>query len=600
MVLSYPLLLTFAGALGLAVAATPLVRSLARRADWLAQPSADRWHRQPVALHGGYALAGACLVVALLMVPLGPVAPLLAGACLMFLLGALDDVFKFRAATKLAVQTAIAGLIVYLAPAVMVTGQPVLDQLIALVWIVGVTNAFNLLDNMDGLSAGVAAIAAGCYLAVLAGFGATPLALVVAAFAGATLGFLLFNFQPASIFMGDSGSLFIGSFLASVALYAAPVLESHLAPVAAIPLFILLIPIFDTAFVTVTRRMAGRSPMVGGRDHLSHRLVVLGIHERTAVLALYVLAAIGGALGVSFLLVDLGLTSILVAAYAILLAGLGVVLGHVEAHAAPSGDEPHAPLVSEVAYRNRTYEVLLDVALLTLAYYSAFRYRFGGPEFEHFLTYFAASFPIVIGCQILGLAAAGKYRQMWRSFGAPELFSLLRGIGYGLAASILVVLYLYRFEGFSRLVFALDGALMTVLLVGSRLAITSVDDYLRKQRRRGRPVLIYGAGRGGTLVLRELLENRDLDAAPAGFLDDSPDKQRLRIEGLPVLGTLQDLPHVARACGAIELIVAIRDLDRQRLGVVAALCREHGLRPRVMRFALEDLGPVPHVRSTSA
>ncbi|CAN5634562.1 hypothetical protein BH23ACI1_BH23ACI1_25030 [soil metagenome] len=597
------LILTLVVTLALAAAVTPLVRTIAHRSRFLAHPSADRWHRRPIALLGGYAIAGACLLGVLARVPFGPaldtVVPLLAGAGLMFVLGALDDRFKFRAATKLAVQIAIAGLIVYLAPAVIVTGQPVLDQLLALVWVVGVTNAFNLLDNMDGLSAGIAAIAAICYLAVL-GPAVTPLTLTIAAFAGATLGFLIYNFQPASIFMGDSGSLFIGSFLASVALYAAPALESQLTPVAAIPLFILLIPIFDTAFVTVTRRMAGRSPMVGGRDHLSHRLVALGISERSAVLALYALAASGGALGISLLLLDFGPTSILVAGYGILLAGIGIVLGHVEAHAEPTADATRAPLVSDVAYRNRVYEVVLDVALLTLAYYAAFRYRFDGPEFEHFLTYFAASFPIVIGCQLLGLAAAGKYRQRWRAFGAPELLTLLKGIGIGVTSAILLVLYLYRFEGFSRLVFAVDAGLMTVLLVGSRLAITSMDDYLRKQRSRGRRVLIYGAGRGGTLLLRELLENSAHELAPVGFLDDSPAKQRLQIEGLPVLGTLEDLPALARTSGAMELIVSIRDIDRQRLGLVAALCREHGLRPRLMRFALDDLGPVPHVRSTSA
>lgn len=589
------LLLTFIGGLGLAAAATPLVRALALRTGFLAQPSADRWHRRPVALLGGYAIASSWLVVVLLTVPLTPIAPLVAGALLMFALGALDDVMRYGAATKLVAQVVIASIMVHFAPDVFITGQPVLDRLLALTWIVGITNAFNLLDNMDGLSAGIAAIAALGYLVVLAGPVPSPLALALAALAGSALGFLVYNFQPASIFMGDSGSLFIGSLLGGAALFAAPELQSQLAPVAVIPLLILLIPIFDTAFVTITRRLAGRSPMVGGRDHLSHRLVALGISERTAVLALYVLSATGGALGICLLLVDVGFTSIFVAAYGILLAAIGIVLGHVEANAPPANPS-RAPLVSDVAYRNRVYEVLLDVALLTLAYYAAFRFRFDGPEFEHFLTYFAASFPIVIGSQLAGLAAAGKYRQLWQRFGAPEILSLLKGIAIGVAGSILLVLYLYRFEGFSRIVFAVDAVLMAVLLVGSRLAITSVDEYLRKQRTRGRRVLIYGAGRGGTLLLRELLDNPSHQLTPVGFLDDAPSKQRLKVEGLPVLGRLEDLPGIVTSTGAMELIVSIRDIDRHRLGLVAALCREHNLRPRLMRFGLEDLGPVPHIR----
>ena len=140
--------------------------------------------------------------------------------------------------------------------------------------------------------------------------------------------------------MGDGGSLFLGSFLGSAALLAAPELKAGLVPVAAIPLFILLIPIFDTAFVSVTRRLAGRSPMHGGRDHLSHRLVALGIDERRAVLALYVLAALGGVIALSLQHADFGYAAILIALYLILLAGIGIVLGHVEAHAAqtPSPD----------------------------------------------------------------------------------------------------------------------------------------------------------------------------------------------------------------------------------------------------------------------
>ena len=322
----------------------------------------------------------------------------------------------------------------------------------------------------------------------------------MAAFVGAALGFLVYNVRPATIFMGDGGSLFLGSFLASAALLAAPELKAGLVPVAAIPLFILLIPIFDTAFVSVTRRLAGRSPLHGGRDHLSHRLVALGIDERRAVLALYMLAALGGLIALSLQHADFGYAAILIALYIILLAGIGIVLGHVEAHATPEGADSTAPppLVSEVAYQNRWYEVLLDLALISLAYYAAFRFRFQGEAFAHFLTYFAASFPLVLACQMAGLAIAGKYRQVWRSFGARELMGIIKGVWIGVASSALVILYLpYRFEGFSRLVFAIDAVVLASLLVGARVAITSADEYLRRRRGVGRPVLIYGAGAGG-------------------------------------------------------------------------------------------------------
>jgi UDP-GlcNAc:undecaprenyl-phosphate GlcNAc-1-phosphate transferase len=589
------ILLILLGSFALSAGLTPIVRMLARRGGFLAYPHRDRWHPEPVPILGGCAIAGAFIAATALSTPLAPLTPLLVGAGLMFGLGTLDDILQYRATTKLVVQTIVAALVVFLMPRAIITGNVPLDALLSLVWIVGITNAFNLLDNIDGLSAGIAVIAGVFFLAALAPAGQTPLIAAVSAFVGATLGFLVYNARPASIFMGDSGSLFLGAFMGGAALLAAPDLRGGAVPVAAIPLLILLIPIFDTAFVSVTRRMAGRSPLHGGRDHLSHRLVALGIDEGRAVLGLYLLAAMGGVIALSLQHADVGYAVILVALYLILLVGVGIVLGHVEAHAVDT--ERGTPLlVSEVAYQNRVYEVLLDLALITLAYYAAFRLRFQGPEFAHFLTYFATSFPLVLACQLAGLAIAGKYRQVWRNFGTQELLTLVKGILLGVAGSVLLLTFLYRLIGFSRLVFAIDTAVLAFLLIGTRLTIATVDEYLRWWRGAGRSVLIYGAGRGGALLVRVLLEDRALDLMPVGFIDDDLAKRRLRLEGVPVLGTFNDLPHIIEQHKIAEVIVSIRAIDRLRLAELAAECRAHGAAIRSMRFALEEIGPVPSIR----
>ena len=174
---------------------------------------------------------------------------------------------------------------------------------------------------------------------------------------------------------------------------------------------------------------------------------------------------------------------------------------------------------------------------------------------------------------------------------------IIRGVWIGVASSALVILYLpYRFEGFSRLVFAIDAVVLTSLLVGARVAITSADEYLRRRRGVGRRVLIYGAGAGGALLVRTLLEDRTHALAPVGFIDDDATKRRLRLEGVPVLGTFADLSHLLVKHGIAEVIVSIKALDRRRLGELAALCRERGVTIRSMRFALEEIGPVPTVR----
>jgi UDP-GlcNAc:undecaprenyl-phosphate GlcNAc-1-phosphate transferase len=590
-----PTLLTFLGSFALSVALTPLVRQLARRGGFMAQPQRDRWHPDPIPVLGGYAIAGAFFGITLLSIPLQPLVPLLVGAGLMFALGAVDDVLRLGATTKLVVQTIIAAVVVFLMPPAHITGIAPVDGLLSLIWIVGITNAFNLLDNIDGLSAGIATIAGTFFLAALAPGGAMPLTLAVAAFVGASLGFLLYNARPASIFMGDSGALFLGSFLGSAALLAAPGLKAGVAPVAAIPLFILLVPIFDTAFVSVTRRLAGRSPMRGGRDHLSHRLVALGIDERRAVLGLYLLAALGGFIALSLQHADVGYAALLIALYLILLAGIGIVLGHVEAHALDA-ESPTPPLVSDVAYQNRAFEVMLDLALLAIAYYAAFRFRFRGEAFTHFLPYFATSFPLILACQLGGLAIAGKYRQVWRLFGAAEIMGILKGVAIGFAGSALLMLYMYGFVGFSRLVFVIDAVLLVFFVVGSRLLITSLDSYLRTRRGGGRRILIYGAGSGGRLLVHALLEDRTFLLLPIGFIDDDPAKRRLHVDGVPVLGTIDDLPHLLADREVAELVVTIKSLDRTRLAEVAATCRDRGVTIRSMRFALEDIGPVPAIR----
>src|SRR5262249_9820274 len=155
------------------------------------------------------------------------------------------------------------------------------DMILTLVWVVGVTNAFNLLDNMDGLAGGMAFIAGGFRLALFLLEGNLAAAIMTAGFMGAVAGFLIRNVPPARIFMGDAGSLFLGFFLSGLCLVVDAAYYSRgIMAVLAVPVLLVLIPIFDTTFVTVTRLLRGQAVSQGGRDHTSHRLVALGASER--------------------------------------------------------------------------------------------------------------------------------------------------------------------------------------------------------------------------------------------------------------------------------------------------------------------------------
>ena len=268
----------------------PLMRRLAIRWGCVALPTEERWHKRSTPSFGGVAFFVGFLLPALWLAPGSPAAlPLFLVAAQMFALGVYDDLRRINPATKLMGQIIAATTAIFFGYSLRFFSWPPLDALLTGIWIVGLTNAINLLDNMDGLAGGVALIAA-LFLTFLGDLQHTSLVL---AFAGAIAGFLVYNFHPASIFMGDSGSLFLGSTLSLLTLQAQGQ-ASNILSLVAVPTLILLVPIFDISLVTFTRILRGQSISQGGKDHASHRLVILGLPEPKPVLLLYLMAAISG------------------------------------------------------------------------------------------------------------------------------------------------------------------------------------------------------------------------------------------------------------------------------------------------------------------
>ncbi len=332
-------------ALGLALTLTPLVRALARRWGAVALPHGDRWHKTPTAHLGGIAIFAAVVVTSLLTLTLTiQTLTLLAGSTFLFLVGLVDDLWTLKPYQKLLGQ--LLGAPVLLAVGLYLPWTPwlLVNWAITLFWVVGITNALNLLDNMDGLASGIAAIAA-VFLGVncLAN-GQEMEAMLLGVLAAALVGFLVYNSHPASIFMGDCGSLFIGYFLAGAALLNPVDGQSRsLLPVLAVPVLVLFIPIFDVCLVTVTRKLARRPVSQGGRDHTSHRLVKLGLSEPRAVLLLYALTVASGVVALVTREASPIVGVPLVVGFALALTLLGIYLARVKVYAegepAPKGCE---------------------------------------------------------------------------------------------------------------------------------------------------------------------------------------------------------------------------------------------------------------------
>jgi len=477
--------LPFVAAFALSLASTLAVRAIARRFGLVAQPRDDRWHRRPTALLGGLGIAAAFSVPVLVMGVWTEVGPVVALALAVMALGLVDDIRRLSPAAKLAFEAMAAAGALFLGYRLGWTGSLTVDSLLTLLWLVGMANAFNLLDNMDGLAAGVAGIGAAAYL-ILALAGGTPAdVLMLAAFAGATCGFLVFNVHPASIFMGDAGSLFLGFTLGLLAVRSGAGLGAGGTSAVVIPLAILSVPIFDTALVTFLRSLAGRRISEGGRDHSSHRLVALGLPERRAVFVLWVFAGAAAIAGLSVFFLDLSHGNIVAGLLAGGLTLFGVHLAQVRVYDADQAPRPHgsvALVLKAVNARTRVLDVLIDMSVVTLAYYAAYRIRFDDAAFAYFFPLFLKSLPIVVAASITSLWWTGGYKGVWRRFGVPDALCVLKGTALATVCSVAAMSYFFRFEGYSRAVFVIGGALTFALLVAGRASFRVVHDFGARPR----------------------------------------------------------------------------------------------------------------------
>jgi len=336
------LLLALLGALLVSTLLTPLIRRVAVSWGALDNPSSRKIHLSPIPRLGGLAIWSALWTVAFLAVRMLPddgridfpgtlpeLGGIFAGASVILLVGMADDRRgEMGPLTKLAGQIVACTVLIVFGIKLAVFGVPWLDIPLTYLWVLGLTNALNLLDNMDGLSAGATSIA-GAFFLLLAGLnGQVLVALLAAALVGSCLGFLIYNYNPASIFMGDTGSLSLGFMLAVLGMKLQIHNTQNLSFL--IAALVLSVPIFDTAFVVWRRVSEGRRITQGGKDHTSHRLVKLGLNQRQAVWVLYGLSFLGG---MTALIVSQGSRWMLVAIalpFAVLVLSAGWLLARVK------------------------------------------------------------------------------------------------------------------------------------------------------------------------------------------------------------------------------------------------------------------------------
>jgi hypothetical protein len=346
---------------------------------------------------------------------------------------------------------------------------------------------------------------------------------------------------------------------------------------------VLVVPIFDTSFVVLLRRLAGRSTTRGNIDHTSHRLVSAGFSEGAAVLSLNLVGAAGAYAGY-LLHRHVGPAWLFAAIFAVTMSLLALAIARIPAYAGQDfralQDAPFAPLLHDLTFRWHAGEVLLDVALITICYYTAYRIRFQGRELAAFLGVFSRSLPAIIGCQLAGLYLSGLYDRMWLTFGLPDLWAVIRAVGLGVILSVLTATYVYKFEAFSRSVFIFNAALLAAAIVASRSSLRVFAHVAASTNPGRRRVAIYGAGKRGQLLAREFAANQAWERVPVVFIDDDTWKLHRRLVGVPVRGGFGELNRILRDARVEEVLISTPRVGDALERRVRDVCTSAGIEVR--------------------
>jgi UDP-GlcNAc:undecaprenyl-phosphate GlcNAc-1-phosphate transferase len=565
----------------------------------VAAPRADRWHTRSTPLLGGSGIFAGLLVaagiaVAADLVPASrELGGILGGCAILFAAGLLDDVFHLPPLAKLGAQGAAAALVLLAGVRVEIVHNDVAATVLGVLWIVAMTNAFNLLDNMDGLAATLAAIA--CAFFAIDAYTVHPDHLIAALSLGicfACLGFLPYNLRlrrPAAVFMGDSGSQVLGFALGALGLASSWNVAGSTVATLLLPVLVLAVPILDTTLVTIVRLLEGRPVTRGGRDHTSHRLVYQGLSDKRAVVLLGVVSA------------ALGLTSL---AYNVLddtritLAGVLITFAFLLQFGSYLADVNRAPIESDttsfvrslLVHRRRLVEVLVDFALVSASFTVAYIIRVEGTGSIWDRRLFHFALPAILVSRYVFFIAFGLYRGVWRYAGARDASSIFAAVVLSECAAFIFLSLTIAWRDFPRGTFVIDALICTFLIGASRFWERGVAHALRSVMERGTQerTLIVGAGRSGRSLLRELRETKGIRVV--GFVDDDPDFRRRRIQGVPVVARLDEIGWALGRLTPDAVLVTIPGAERERLGAVVEACRRADVQCRFVRREI-DLEP---------
>lgn len=582
------------------------VSAIAFRVGAIDLPGPRKIHTEPMPRLGGLAVVIAAFVAfgatLLFKMPrihmlssqlLGGIA---AGLIPIFLVSFFDDIRSVRPLTRLVMHFLGAGIAVALGnrlpETIDVFGRGVhlgwLAIPISLIWIASVTNAFNIIDGLDGLSAGLALISSASLAAVSLVAGNYEMASACLILAGALIGFLPHNIHPAKIFLGDTGATAIGFVLACLSLSGGSITSSGLA--VTLPLLIVGVPLADT-IISIIRRIVrkfdGDSSGVfdADRRHIHHRLLALGLNQWRAALTLYGVAAVLALMALLSLFIEQRKSALLLLAI-LAAAFVGISkLGYDEFDVTRRGallriyDFPVLRIGPFVAFIDIVFVVAALCGSMVL------KYDGWGIREQILTTQLMALLPPVT---IIVFALMRVYRCCWRNANVEDMLrisaaTLTAGfVGYIISAMLLG-------PAVTSTYFVLYTICLFGFVAGSRASYRVLYHWNRRANQHGEPIVIYGAGKSGTMALREIQMNFGVPMSPVGFIDDDPDKRGLLVNGYPVFGTVTALEDLVKNHGIRGVLLATEKIERSKLDQARALCGMAGLWIRRFRVSFQEI-----------
>lgn len=625
-------LIVFLIPMGISLFVTPQVIRLAIRIGAVDQPNERKIHRHPIPRLGGIAVYSSFFLSIGLIHLINPSLHgfeslvsdrglmLTVGLALILGLGIFDDLRPRTPTQKLVVQL-IAGTLAYLAGFKISAVTPpagsgilnlgLLNYPVTLLWIVGITNAFNLIDGLDGLAAGVGVIACFTIFGVSVLTSNTPTALTVLILAGALIGFLRYNFNPARIFLGDSGSLFLGFALAVLSMESSTKGSTALAIL--VPILSLGMPIMETLLSILRRLLDSLLPhrtksmsafqrlmriVTPDNEHIHHRLISRGLSHKKAVLVLYLLSCAFGIGAFALVVTDsLGNSLILIA---VTVASVITIRELRYKEMAVLRNGILLPIYEWPLMNHRLSQAFLDLGFVLTAYASAYIIVLHGNLTVAAEQNLLSTLPLVALIKLVVFLVSGQYSGTLRFNGVGDALRTLKAVTLSSLIMFVTLTFLLqptRHPEFPVLV--LDFFFLLSLAGGLRISYSILHHLFHREHHQGKRVIVYGADVNGILTLKQILSDRTLNLTPLGFLDESPHLEGRRVNGYPVFGGHWKLQRLLKKNGVEEILLSTDQIKPVILERIKRIARTQGIPIRRFRTLLDDVSLEPVNSSVS-